>query len=339
VKPQSHYHQAFLFQSRLPITSRPVYFTSDVAGLSEGERRSGPRFRRFLENFDERETNAPMADNVVAALVLPFSSGAWLFAVVQLAERALATIAATTLAPFTLPQLAAAVLIEGTCSGAECCLRPFTDPDENSYNSIFRAIALGVLATAIFIELSSDHADDADDDGDGDGFWSGSVSHRVGTLLLVAFVLLAFVVFVHALDPVRLHAAYRRHTATVAFRKEPLLAVTADNLHQHQKKGDATTTLGELGQRRRSSQQYHGALATGDGSDGSGSSVGGSRDVSGALSTPLGDTSTKAVSESLESALEEVPKNFRLSSVVKDAFSYVRKYQLVPYQLRCNSVN
>ena len=141
------------------------------------------------------------------------------------------------------------------------------------------------------------------------------------------------------LDPVRLHAAYRRHTATVAFRKEPLLAVTADNLHQHQKKGDATTTLGELGQRRRSSQQYHGALATGDGSDGSGSSVGGSRDVSGALSTPLGDTSTKAVSESLESALEEVPKNFRLSSVVKDAFSYVRKYQLVPYQLRCNSVN
>ena len=47
---------------------------------------TGTRFREFLENFGEREVDAPMYYNVIAELLLPFAADKWPFAVAQLVE-------------------------------------------------------------------------------------------------------------------------------------------------------------------------------------------------------------------------------------------------------------
>ena len=86
------------------------------------EAKSGDEYRGWLERFADREVGAPMWETAVASLVLSFAADKGAFAVVQLLERALATIVATCLVEETAAQLGLAIAIEAGCMVAEYVL-------------------------------------------------------------------------------------------------------------------------------------------------------------------------------------------------------------------------
>merc|ERR1719230_1125758 len=175
------------------------------------EAKSGDEYRGWLERFADREVGAPMWETAVASLVLSFAADKGAFAVVQLLERALATIVATCLVEETAAQLGLAIAIEVGCMVAEYVLRPFTDAAENAYNLVWRGLAVGILFVALLIEAI------------------GEPFYVVGDVLLVLLTTAAVAVFLYALDVPRMRRALQRHFATMAFRKALFPADNRDN--------------------------------------------------------------------------------------------------------------
>ena len=60
-----------------------------ISKLSYDTKRDPVKFRGWMERFSLRETEASMADTVIAALLLPFKGDMWNFAAVQLVRGVL----------------------------------------------------------------------------------------------------------------------------------------------------------------------------------------------------------------------------------------------------------
>ena len=172
------------------------YITEGLQEASDGD-----AFRGWLERFSQREVDAPMWESAVASLVVSFEADKWYFAVVQLSERALATIIATCLADHTSTQLGLAIAIEASNTVVELLLHPFADSEEDFYNLTWRLMAVGILVTALLIELV------------------GEAFYVAGDAILVLLMTAALCVFLYALDPASIYRAYQRYTATKKCRK------------------------------------------------------------------------------------------------------------------------
>ena len=93
------------------------------------------------------------------------------------------------------------IAIEASNTVVELLLHPFTDSEEDFYNLTWRLMAVGILVTALLIELV------------------GEAFYVAGDAILVLLMTAALCVFLYALDPASIYRAYQRYTATKKCRK------------------------------------------------------------------------------------------------------------------------
>ena len=173
-------------------------------------------YRGWLERFPQREVHASMQEVTIAVMFQPFAADWWMFAWIQLIERALGTILTTCLFRDSNAQLFAAISIEVLSGLLELWVMPFLDPAEDTYNLIWRSIACLVLLTTMLLKFV------------------GESFAMVGDIFLLLLTFAAFCFFVKAMDPPRILRLYRLNEAVKKFRNTKV----AD---------DCTDILGKLG--------------------------------------------------------------------------------------------
>ena len=115
-------------------------------------------------------------------------------------DRGLVAIFAAVFTGIVWAQLVAALVVEAVMLGLDLRYAPWTDDAEDWYSATWRSIAVSILATLILVYAI------------GDGF------AVVGDIILVLLGLVAFGLFVRALNIPRLRAAYAQYNATQHFR-------------------------------------------------------------------------------------------------------------------------
>jgi hypothetical protein len=211
-----------------------------VDPLEDDVKSDADKYRGWLERLHLREAYAPMKDSVLALMILPFEKSKWYFAVVQLMERALATMCATLLVDNTLAQLCVVIAIEATQTIHEGYVRPFVNDQEDRYNILWRCLALAILVVALLLEVV------------------GEDFAATGDVLLVLLSLTVILFFLYAIDIPRILAIMKRGAATKRFREEKLhlnvsLALKPDNAEDGVAGGagsetvELPETLGNLG--------------------------------------------------------------------------------------------
>lgn len=160
-------------------------------------------YRGWLERFAVREHDTSMLDITMAELLLPFQPNRWYYAVVQLLERAFATMFATFLVQ-AKGQLALAIVIESGAGLLEWQFTPFTDDTEDTFNLRWRMIASTILLLLLLVELI------------------GEPFAVAGDVLLVLLVFLAWGFFFYAIDIPRIVRKLRLNAAVNKFRQHKL---------------------------------------------------------------------------------------------------------------------
>jgi hypothetical protein len=183
--------------------------------LSDDVKCDPVKFRGWMERFSLRETDASMADMVIAALLLPFKVEMYNFAAIQLIERGTATMCAVLATDSITGQLAGAISIEGFIGCYEFFASPFVNDVEGKYNIVWRGLASLILFMYLLVELIGDPFAGAAD------------------ALILFFTLVAVVLFVYAIDIPRIYRVIVRQSAISNLR-----SATVD---------DGSQRLGELG--------------------------------------------------------------------------------------------
>jgi hypothetical protein len=182
-------------------------------------------FRGWLVNFPARETSATMLECTISSLFMPFEREMWYFAVLQLCERALATVFATVLVSNSLMQVSVAIVIELSLGLSEAWFKPFTDDLEDMYNVIWRVIAGSILLVMLLLDIVEGFA-------------------GVGDVLLLLLTLTALGFFLYAIDIPRLMQGFKHTTAVSAFRKHELAKMENSSPVDE---SDEEKTMGSLG--------------------------------------------------------------------------------------------
>jgi hypothetical protein len=161
-------------------------------------------FRGWLSRFAVRETTATMLECTIASMFMPFERDMWHFSVMQLVERALATVFATVLVSNSLAQVTAAIVIEFSLGLSEAWFAPFTNNAEDLYNVIWRVLAGLILVVMLLLDILGENFATA-----------GDVSLVILTWAATCF-------FLYAIDVPRLYRGYQLAKAVSAFRKYEL---------------------------------------------------------------------------------------------------------------------
>ena len=278
-------------------------------------------YQKWLETYAVREPESQMRDVVIAGLLSPFRADRWFFSLLQLSERLAATVAATCLEDATQWQIGWALAVEAAAMLAEICANPFADKVQKRYNLLWRLLALGILTTALFIEIFP------------------ASFQFTGDILLIILASVAVGAFIIALEPGRLYRDYQRFKAVQKFRKslvlEPqdvklgnegvqlistppedegiwlgstLMEVEADEekaaIEPDRKTQNSTTMAGRCCQRTPPARETLGQWLR-DGNNG------------------------KVVAKSLLRAVELIPAVVGPASVFRDGLTSVQQYQLV----------